>query len=128
MSLTVYEKHKSPRAKFVNATENNGSSIEFTYVVLGTNSEITAANAALAIAPLAYLVNDEVLVRQASRFAGLTGHVALALELLDQLVDAGRRHPKSIPELRHGRRILATGDEVPQFLQRFPLGVSNLRH
>ncbi len=64
MSLTVYEKHKSPRAKFVNATENNGSSIEFTYVVLGTNSEIVAANAALAIAPLAYLVNDEVLVRQ----------------------------------------------------------------
>src|SRR5437868_5739207 len=64
MSLTVYEKAKSPRAKFVNSTENNGSSIEFTYVVLGTASEIVAANAALAIAPLFYLVNNEVLVRQ----------------------------------------------------------------
>jgi hypothetical protein len=64
MSLTVYEKHKSPRAKFVNPTANNHSSIEFTYVVLGTTSEIAAANAALALAPLAYVVNDEVLVRQ----------------------------------------------------------------
>src|SRR5690348_11436281 len=64
MSITVYEKFKSPRARFVNPTENNGSSIEFNYVVLGTDSEIDAANAALAIAPLAYIVNDEVLVRQ----------------------------------------------------------------
>jgi hypothetical protein len=64
MSITVYEKAKSPRARFVNPTENNGSSIEFRYVVLGTQSEVQAANAALALAPLAYVVNDEVLVRQ----------------------------------------------------------------
>ncbi len=64
MSLTVYEKAGSPRAKFVNATTNNGSSIEFTYVVFGTTSEIDAANGALAVAPLAYLVNSETLVRQ----------------------------------------------------------------
>lgn len=62
--VTVYEKSGSPRAKFVNPVENNGSSIEFLYVVLGTQSEITAANGALLIAPLAYLVNDEWLVRQ----------------------------------------------------------------
>ncbi|MFM7845373.1 MAG: hypothetical protein ACKPEY_14230 [Planctomycetota bacterium] len=64
MSLTVYEKAGSPRARFVNATSNNGSSIEFTYVVLGTNSEADAANGALAVAPLAYVVNSETLVRQ----------------------------------------------------------------
>ena len=64
MSLTVYEKAGSPRAKFVNATTNNGSSIEFAYIVTGTSSEIAAANAALAVAPLAYLVNSETLVRQ----------------------------------------------------------------
>lgn len=62
--VTVYEKAGSPRARFVNPVENNGSSIDFTYVVLGTQSEITAANGALLIAPLAYLVNDEWLVRQ----------------------------------------------------------------
>lgn len=64
MSLTVFEKAGSPRARFVNATPQNGSSIEFSYVVLGTSSEIDAANGALALAPLAYLVNSETLVRQ----------------------------------------------------------------
>lgn len=64
MSLTVYEKAKSPRARFVNPTDNNGSSVEFTYVVIGTMDEIEAANAALAIAPLFYLVNTEFLIRQ----------------------------------------------------------------
>ena len=43
MSLTVFEKAGSPRARFVNATPQNGSSIEFAYVVLGTTSEIDAA-------------------------------------------------------------------------------------
>ncbi len=64
MSLIVYEKSKSPRARFVNPTDNNGSSVEFSYVVIGTADEIAAANAALAIAPLAYLVNSETLIRQ----------------------------------------------------------------
>ena len=64
MSLAVYEKSGSPRAKFANPTANGGSSIEFTYVVLGTDSETVAANAALAVAPLAYLANGETLVRQ----------------------------------------------------------------
>jgi len=64
MTITAYEKAGSPRARFVNATPQNGSSIEFAYVVLGTTSEIDATNAALALAPLAYIVNSETLVRQ----------------------------------------------------------------
>jgi hypothetical protein len=64
MSIAVYEKSGSPRARFVNPTANSGSSIEFAYIVLGTASEIDAVNAALAVAPLAYLANSETLVRQ----------------------------------------------------------------
>jgi hypothetical protein len=64
MSISVYEKHKSPRAKVTTGNPHQGSTIDFTYVVLGTTSELEAANAALSAAPLVYLVNDEVLVRQ----------------------------------------------------------------